>query len=281
MIILLTIVLSLLANNLFRTPPAIRANDWLITWHHLVGKLFKKWPPVCLAVTLLLPLAPLFWLQLAIAEFQFSRLAFGTLMLWFAYGSYSFYRQSREFVEAWEKGDEAEIAQTLFSLSSKAPSTPAGQIGAALNATLERANENLFAFWFWFLVAGPVAAIGLQFLLILHLRAAQQNNGLTGTLVGILLWVPARLVAASYTIMGSFEDGIRGWKHKHDGNKFDLDVTNAAVVRAVGRGALREEIIEDVVTDIDRVMAARGLVLRSMCLWLGLIAAAFLVGWIG
>lgn len=145
-------------------------------------------------------------------------------------------------VDALDNDKVQDAAAHLKELTGKdtVETTAAGVAHATVEAVLKQANTLVLAPVFWFLVLGPFGAI-------LH-RLASTLDRLWGHRTSrfaefgwaaarfddILNWVPARITALSYAVMGSFEDALRCWR-RQAGMWSDL---SSGPLLASGLGAL-------------------------------------------
>jgi cobalamin biosynthesis protein CobD/CbiB len=99
-------------------------------------------------------------------------------------------------------------------------------IRQTLEETLRQSMIRLFGVLFWFLVLGPAGAV----LYLLTRLARDRWHGeaafarFAGLVAGWLDWLPVRIVAFSFAIVGNFQDALeawraqaRGWGDEHDG----------------------------------------------------------------
>ncbi|WP_206064469.1 adenosylcobinamide-phosphate synthase CbiB [Neptunomonas sp. XY-337] len=166
---------------------------------------------------------------------------------------------------------------------------------AAIESTLENGTDGVFATIFWFLVAGAPGAVlyrlvntldamwGYKTAEFLHIGWAAAR------LDDLLNYVPARLTAVSYALLGNTRSALRCWK-----TQAHLCASpNGGPVMCAGAGALQIELggptwyhgqcVEKPVMgegkapDADSILAALQLVKHTLLLW---IAAAFAIGFL-
>jgi AmpE protein len=155
---------------------------------------------------------------------------------------------------------------------------------AVTEAALVRANDRLFAVVFWFVLLGPAGAVLYRSADLLRrgvvLPGEEARTGLAQHAVifdGLLAWIPARLLAATYALTGSFEEAIADWKAYYEECTEPFFETSEGVLSCAGCGALR---ISAGTTEsgLAVVRSARGLLIRSLVLWLALLAVLTLAG---
>ena len=200
---------------------------------------------------------------------------------------------------ALENGDIAHAAVRLKELTGKdtVETTEAGVAHATVEAILKQGNKLVTAPIFWFLLLGPLGAMLQRLASVLdrlwaHRTARFTEFGWTAArLDDLLSWIPARITAISYAIMGSFEDALHCWR-RQAGMWSGL---SSGPLLASGMGALHLDTCEDGEKDAYGNMAinpatlphagdvrrAVALVWRVMLFWLAvglLMAGAHLAG---
>jgi adenosylcobinamide-phosphate synthase len=163
---------------------------------------------------------------------------------------------------------------------------------ACIESVLENGNDALFAPIFWFCLLGPAGAVlyrlantldamwGYRTPRYLHFgRAAAKLDD-------ALNYLPARLTACSYALVGNTRRALACWRTQAPG----WDSPNAGPVMAAGAGALqiqlggaadyhgateeRPTLGEGLKPQADDIRRAQQLVRHTLWLWLGLIAVA-------
>lgn len=190
---------------------------------------------------------------------------------------------------------------------------------------LLRFNERVLALMFWFVVLGPLGAVlyriviqlqtevdgkrlitdenkreeqaGKQVLISTNSAAvdtplsevtAKQFNFSARRLKGILDWLPVRLTAFCYAMMGSFIDAMRYWRVTSSSNNEDWVDDNHRLLLNAGLGALQIQDYYDnkKEDDIDsqlacaHVLAVRALCKRTLFAWVSLLSLLTLTGWL-
>lgn len=124
---------------------------------------------------------------------------------------------------------------------------------AVEDAVLIQANNRVFGVLLWFVVLGPAGAWAFRVSDLLRraaLASAHQSDGGTARdraaaamlqrIHGVLAWLPARLLAASYLVAGTFEEASAGWRaFRADLPAHFFDANDRLLVH-VGRGAAGE-----------------------------------------
>jgi len=118
-------------------------------------------------------------------------------------------------------------------------------MGAAVEDGLVASHRSVFGVIFWFAVLpGPIGAIFYR--LSEHTARSWNKPGVAGTAFGLFAakvfewidWLPARLTALAFAIVGNFEDAMHLWRNRE--KRFGTD--SKSLLIAVGAGALGIEL---------------------------------------
>lgn len=168
----------------------------------------------------------------------------------------------------------------------------------ALEKLLLCAHRQFFGVFFWFAVLGPAGALLYRLAQILSQKWGALDHHEYGrfglfpdSAFMVLDWIPLRLTAASFAVVGNFEDAIRCWQEQA------LHWTNKAhgIILASGAGALgvilgqplevdgqikyRPDLGVGDEADADYLESAVSMIWRSIALWLGLLLLLTIVKW--
>ena len=183
---------------------------------------------------------------------------------------------------------------------------PADELGAAeiarvsIEQTLSCAHKNLFGVITWFVVLGPAGAVLYRLSQMLSQKWGdldQRDFGEFGQFAtqafGLMDWVPLRLSAISFAVVGDFEDAVYCWRSQASA----WVQQGIGIVLASGAGALGVKLGEPLSygatvefrpelglgdeADADYLDSAVSLVWRTMVLWLVLLLLLTLAGWAG
>lgn len=220
---------------------------------------------------------------------QFSH-PFGEIQLALASGDVA---GARATLEQWLHAEDLSLVASDLSVSEICR--------LSISRALVASHRHVLAPLFWYVVipgaAGPVVYRLAETLA----RRWQQPEGEYG---GFALqayrwidWLPTRVSAAGFAIVGSFEDAVFAWRNAVAAGGGDDQRT---LLVAAGGGALGLRINDPGVeaawgaqapertTDpqgaepgIDALRSAVGLVWRSVVLWIGLYAMLTVAGWLG
>ncbi|HZV61845.1 MAG TPA: CobD/CbiB family protein [Methylophilaceae bacterium] len=167
----------------------------------------------------------------------------------------------------------------------------------SIESTLKHAHHGLFAPILWFVILGPAGAClyRLSHLLKQAWQPQQQNefNHFARRVFGWLDWLPARLTAGSFAVVGDFEDAIYCWRMQaRSWPDQDLGIVLASGAGALGtrlgeplssRGVLqfRPELGLGDEADADYLQSAIGLIWRVLILMLGILLLLTFAHWLG
>jgi membrane protein required for beta-lactamase induction len=186
--------------------------------------------------------------------------------------------------------DTRRLARELVEVGL--PEAPDAQPREVERAIYVQANNRVFGVIFWFVLLGPTGAWLFRVMDLMRHRAAQHDAGpaLDSTpliacqaLHGVLAWLPARLVAASYALAGSFEAAVSAWRSGREQRPEGFFQATEELLARVGQGA-RNRAGEDPGSeprDAAVARAAIGLVTRALWLiWYPVIGLLTLTNWL-
>lgn len=229
-------------------------------------------------IILLLPiLLPLAVLQYTLSGHFYGLFSFGFALaiLIYSLGS-NLDRDIKQYLHARETGLDILAQQHASSLIGKpASETVHQQTTEVMHGLLQQSNMRLFAVLFWFALLGPTGA--LLYRLTCHTLQHTPNQTLSVAarrFEAVLAWAPVNLLAFSFALAGDYESVSHAWRSKP--RQHDLATCNFHTLIESGLGAIRDCEPGNETTCI---RSLRGLVLRSLVIWLALIAMLTLIGW--
>lgn len=214
------------------------------------------------------------------------------LVLYFALGLRSLHDHARPVADALRAGNEAE-ARERVSLMVSRDSAALDITRAATESVLENGNDGVFGALFWFAVAGAPGALLYRLANTLDAMWGYRNERYlhfgwaAARLDDVLNYLPARLTALTYTILGRTRSALVCWRSQAP----SWDSPNAGPVMAAGAGALgvviggparyagewreRPVLGTGPAPTLDDIERALRLVRHGVWLWLG---ALFVIG---
>ncbi len=239
-----------------------------------------------LGVALLcLPLiVPIVLLQVFIGDMLWGLVGvvLGVVALCFAFGGgETLEAEVAAFDAAWRQGDEAGAQTALAALAGGSVETAVNYESmpeAAAGHVVLRARTRLFAPIFWFLVLGPVGALGYRLVVMArafgdwHDNAGPDYSARAGQLVALVDWLPDRLMALSMALAGHFSAAWSVWDR-------EASATASRRLAETGLGALGVPLAESP-RDLtaDAVGDVHTLIRRALYVWLAFVALAVLLG---
>jgi adenosylcobinamide-phosphate synthase len=214
---------------------AMRIEARLNTGRH--GRLFGilAWalavlPPVLIAVWLVTVLP--FMLTCAVH----------VLLLWFALGARSLNDHIAPIARALAQHDLAEARRLTARIVSRetAHADESALARAAVESALENGNDAIFGALFWFAVGGGPGALAFRLANTLDAMWGYRTprylrfGWAAARIDDVLNWIPARLTAASYALLGDTRTAWRCWREQAP----RWDSPNAGPVMASGAGSL-------------------------------------------
>jgi len=220
-------------------------------------------------------------------------LIFSVAVLIFCIGVKDINQHVNDYLNAWGQDDPEAAYLYVKDLLGGEKAENVRQLHLKfMQFILIRINERLLAILFWFVVLGPVGAV--------LYRSASQLKGLARAeynthedfmeaalrFKAILDWVPVRITALCYAIIGNFVEAIHCWGQQIAKQGNNWVASNNSVLVSAGCGALQladiftEENLELEKDDVrDQILAAEALVKRTVIAWLTFLAILTLVGW--
>ncbi len=215
------------------------------------------------------------------------RFTFDVVILYGCLDIYRLGKTGENIAAALVAGDVQEADAQLRELNEKgAPVlTEAGIAGTTVETILKLGNSLVISPIFWFAVFGPAGALLQRLASMLDMMWGHRYERFVefgwaaARLDDVLGWVPARITALSYAIMGSFEDALHCWRKRvHVWSDI-----NSGPLLASGFGAMHMESCEPgaemteygeapeemfVASDASHVQRVVALVWRVLLFWL-------------
>jgi len=296
---LLALLLALLLERLAARLMPLRRARWLqdyAAWAARRAAGPTGWRQAALCVLLgMLPVLPVAGVAMVLARTApgVVWLVFAALVLVFSLGPVDLAQEVREYVELESSGDTAGAARAAGTIIEQDAAQRREMRAAAVeDAIFVQANNRIFGVLFWFVALGPTglgpAAAWFFRISDLMRRQAIEQAGPAAAAAGescterlhfILAWAPARLLAVSYALAGSFEEARRSWRERYGGFSGRFLERNDWLLVHVGRGAMGAGATTGGDPATPARMAMR-LVERALLFWLTVIALLSLAAWI-
>jgi len=305
---LISIVLAFVIEQLRPLPRANAVNSWLSGYISNVSRQFNSGERRQGVMAWLVAVAP--WVlgvalvhALTDSMGALFELAFNVLVLYFLIGFRQFGSGFNTVLEAL-RSDDAEAARQALAAwrNCSADELEAGEVAKlAIEDGLVDAHRHLFGVMFWFVVLpGPVGAVLYMLSALLvdqwGLRRGEEYvdfGRFARQAFEVLDWIPARLTAITFAVVGNFEDAVYCWRTQSN----SWGDAGQGTVLAAGAGALGVRLGEAIHQDgtvvfrpelglgdaagVDNMASAIDLVWRSVLIWLFLIALVTMAFWVG
>src|SRR3989338_1198184 len=297
--ILMAVLLAILLDHLIPDRQGMKPFAWYRDWAESIEERFNGGKRAHGVGAVLLATLPLLLGMLLVRYIlgELSgvlRFAFDVFVLYLCLDIYRLGRNASAVSEALEAGSLPEANERLKELSGKSVTeqTEAAIARATVETALKQGNSFVISPLFWFILLGPFGAVLQRLSCILDMLWGHRYERFAefgcaaARFDDILGWVPARVTALSYALMGSFEDALHCWRRRI-GVWSDI---NSGPLLASGFGAMHMQICEateeseyeerasdlTVIPDAGHVHRAVALVWRVLLLWLGV--GVFLTG---
>ncbi|MDQ1363331.1 MAG: AmpE protein [Pseudomonadota bacterium] len=277
---LICIILALLIDRSQTSVDHLREFHWFDTYSQ---SMMRRLPGIdkqgaAAIIILLLPiLVTVILLQYALADQFYDLFSFGFALAALIYSlDGRLDREIKQYLHARETGLDILAQQYASTLIGKpAAETPPQQTTEVMHGLLQQSNRRLFAVLFWFTLLGPAGAL----LYRLTCHTLQNSPSQTLSLAAhrfeaILSWAPVILMAGSFALAGDYESVTRAWRDKPRQN--DLASCNYHTLIETGLGGIRDCPPGN---ETACIRSLRALILRSLIIWLALIAILTLIGW--
>jgi adenosylcobinamide-phosphate synthase len=312
-------LLSLIAALLLEQMHPLSARKYLHEWVRAYADFFQqhfnagehKHGKIAWLLAVFLPLCvtvPLYWI-LAQQHVIFAW-AFCVLVLYLTMGFRQFSHYFTDIHKALRNKDMDQARKLLSAWRGVPCDELNGEEIARLTIeqALLAAHRNVFGVVVWFVIfmvlgLGPVGAILYRLAQFLNIRWGQQDSAELGDfgvfavqIYSVLEWLPIRLLASTFAIVGDFEDAVYCWRNQAQ----SWPDPEAGVVLASGAGALGVRLGMNIVqdgellerpevgvgdeADADYMQSTVGLVWRALVFWLIallLLGLASMASWIG
>ncbi len=197
-----------------------------------------------LAVTLLL--TPFIIITALLAQFAVFDYVIAVVLLYLALGGRSLSQHAMQVYDALQKNNLATAREKTSLLVSRDTRTlDETQLAkATVESVLENGCDAVFGALFWFVIAGAPGVILYRLVNTLDAMWGYRNDRYlhfgwaAARLDDVLNFIPARLTALTYALVGKFQNAIYCWHHQG----YSWKSPNAGPVMAAGAGALSVQL---------------------------------------
>ncbi|MCL4409130.1 MAG: adenosylcobinamide-phosphate synthase CbiB [Gammaproteobacteria bacterium] len=190
-------------------------------------------------MALIICVVPITIITYLISQFPLWGSLFSAVLLTLCLGHRSLFDHARPILHAMQQGD----TQHARALTSRIVSRDKEHIDvnkATIESVLENGNDAVFGTLFWFVIGGAAGAVAYRLINTLDAMWGYRTSrffyfGKTAARLDDLLnFVPARLTALSYALLGNTRKALSCWRQQAP----LWDSPNAGPVMASGAGAL-------------------------------------------
>jgi len=197
---------------------------------------------------------------------------FALLVFVYCLGSLDIEQTLESLIKAIRDNDEINKKALIEDITGVSTDSET-MVDDVMQASMTTIIERLFGVVFWFAILGPVGAVLYRFSQLLHSQYETDPvlGKISERMLELLNWIPERFLTMSFAITGHFEGALAAY---HE-NK-ETDRTQRFLLIDICHGALEGNERAETTTYLN---AFRGLILRSLIVWLTSIALLTLLGW--
>jgi len=206
---------------------------------------------------------------------------FVTAVLVYSLGPDNLNTQLDEYIHASESGDSGQARKLAVDIIGTEEQDDDNQEQVLLEAVLIRVHQRIFAIVFWFILLGAFGALLYRLVAELMAEFEEIHGGYADAireLYLILSWPSARLLALGFAVGGSLVHALEEWGITEASS---LDV-NDTVIKATGLGAIQYEP-QSATAEKEAgywVREVKGLINRTLIVWLTVLGIMTLAGWL-
>ncbi|PAU89591.1 hypothetical protein CK507_01565 [Pseudomonas sp. WN033] len=228
----------------------------------------SEWQRILLLMLPLLPLAALLWWVQGMAYGFFSLLLHAAVLLLCVGRSDPLGAMTSALEQAWARGDQEAASLVAERELGIACDEPNGLLRAVRGRLVWEACHGYFVPAFWYLLLGPLGALGYRLLA----SASGEKGGLANVLSHSLEWLPNRLLGLSLALVGHFDATLAVLRRQFA----RWELSNAELLEQCTDAALQDGAPTP---EHEGILASvRMLVKRSLLVWAVFIALYAVLG---
>lgn len=259
----------------------LRKTNWILDWHRwLCSKLGlqRLLGAGAVLITIAVPVAALayvfasWWI-----DSYFLTLLGGITVLMFCFGPEDTGYDIEQYIQAYRDPTDKYIPPNgdnfLRAVTAHAPDPDA----PFLRAVAVVLNERIFAPAFWFVVLGPLGALGYRMASALarNLAPGESQRVVAQRLHQILLWLPARFLAIALGLAGTLGPVLKLLRERDYGLTAGTILIGETALAALADNSTKASDDDEHVRLINSMFA---LVKRAFVVWLGVLALGAAAG---
>lgn len=277
---LISIILALLLDRLLRDWHDLRDLGWFEHYSSAMNRIVPTTNGVVIyCIIMLVPVTAFVLFQTLLYGYMFNLpyFLFSVVVLIYCLGPNCLASEIEHYIDARHLGDDDEALHLAGAITGEAASTSPDQQGSdVVKAILSVANERIFTVLLWFALIGPLGAVMYRLSSNISKSDEGRLSAFADIVQAVMAWLPARMLAAGYAMVGNFDGAINAYKNRP--YEADLSISNNDTLISIGLGALRDAQAED---EIAGIQTARDLVMRAILMWTAVLALLTLSGWLG
>lgn len=248
---------------------------WFMSLCKTLSVKLHSWPRLAMLVSLLVPLA-LVAVVLDVTRdwlFGFAELVLQVLILAYALGRVNLPKQLKDYLQHWRAGDIQSAyhhACRHFNLEQGFEAHSTGSLHKNTSkGVVYQWFEQVFVVIFWYLLAGPLAALFMRLLCLYERRLEGREPS---QLLHVLEWLPARFLALTFAVAGNFSQCFKTWLSAAVDSS---TATEQVLFRSAlaGIGLNETEFGEtDSANQAEQLQALQDLLVRCLVVWLMVVA---------
>ena len=253
----------------------IQEDNWFVRYREMTAGIGSTTLRLLLLVALpVLGVFAVLWL-LAPILFGLPVFLLSVALLLYSLGRGDFQILLKLYLNSWQRADLEGAYQHGLGFSAELCETGA-ENALQLHLSVRKAVfyqgfERWFAVVFWFVVAGPAAALAyrLLFLLANDEQLKQEDRDRSAIALFYLEWLPVRMLGFAFAIVGNFDTCIKAWREH-----FNSELPSADILDDVGMKALPVYLPDGQVDGeqfvklaAEELLAVRHLLSRSLLVW--------------
>lgn len=206
------------------------------------------------------------------AVFGLFELAFYVVIGILCIGPRSLDRDIDVYIDGLEAENPQQLSSATASFAGNAENSESTEALAQVAGNIfVMANRSLYSVIFWLVLVGPVAAVGYRLIerMAMQIQFSDKLDWQSRAvqIMAWMEWIPALLSSYAFMICGSFDAGLSR-SQKLPMFAQELDRLNCQRLHQVGLACSGIDTDSEQLDPVDKIKKVRGLVLRSLVVWI-------------
>ena len=271
----LVLLLTVAAYKVMGWHFSTRHDNWFFALCDRLERLLSGAPRLALLLALLIPLGVVSIVLKLFSGwfFGFSGVLLQAVILAYALGRVDLIDQLQAYLHKWRSGNIQSAyhqANNDFNLDVEFEADNGSNLHSKVcQGLIYQWFKQVFVIVFWYLLAGPLAAL---FMRLLSLYEKREPESTSLQLLHVLEWLPARLLALTFSVAGNFTLCFKMWlKAMGDLGMPAATVLFKSSLAAIGLSA-QELIDSSTERQVSHLEILQDLLMRSIVVWMMLVA---------